>query len=203
MAAPLPAGARWCDRHGRLECARQRSRGRGQCHGPAVRGTDRCRAHLGVSVEQARRQVLTAWAAMPGDGGITPADAVMGMLGLSWRRADLLGELLRQQADGAGSGGLTGHTYSASPAAGGVYPTGERVRALAELERAERELCAKLAETAHRMGIEEARVRLAARYGDELAAYTRRLLVNLGLDGRDEQVGAAVAAAARWVAGRG
>jgi hypothetical protein len=51
-----PAGdARWCPRHGRLECVHQRSRGHGQCYGPAIKGTASCRFHVGMTVEEARR----------------------------------------------------------------------------------------------------------------------------------------------------
>ena len=58
-AAPLqPAGgkqfpdARWCEDHGRWECTGQRSRGRGQCHGPAGRPGD-----VQDSVSDAHQQI--------------------------------------------------------------------------------------------------------------------------------------------------
>jgi hypothetical protein len=163
--------------------------------------------HAGKPVAQVRRDVLTAWAAVPGDDGITPQEAVAGMLGLAWRRAALLASLLAEQAavdggSGNAPGGLVGHAYSASVAAGGIYPTAERVRALAELERVERELVVKTAEAAHRMGIEETRVRLMAALGDQLHAYTDGLLAHLGLSSRDPHVQAAIVAAAREQAAR-
>jgi hypothetical protein len=196
MGSPSPGDARWCPAHGRLECTGQRSRGRGQCHGPAVRGTDRCRAHLGKSVAQARRDVLTEWAAVPGDDGISPRMAVAAQLGLAWRRAQLLGELLRQQAEADSGdstpGGLVGHTYSADRSAGGVYPTGERARALVELERAERELVVRFAEAGHRMGIEEAKVRVLAEHVEALTMVLTRVLERFGLDDRRPQVRLAV-----------
>jgi hypothetical protein len=162
--------------------------------------------HLGQAVDTVRRAQLTAWAGVPGDDGITPRAAVAGMLALSWRRAELLSEALRQQveaANGEGTpGGLIGHRYSASEAAGGIYPTGEQARALVELERAERELVVKFAEAGHRMGIEEARVALAEEHGVIMANILAAALARLGLDPRDPEVRAAVHAELMQLAAR-
>lgn len=55
--------ARWCEEHGRWECASKRSRGRGQCHGIAQVGNPNCRMHPGQdadikrAVELNRRRV--------------------------------------------------------------------------------------------------------------------------------------------------
>jgi hypothetical protein len=182
-----PAGdARWCPRHGRLECARQRSRGRGPCHGPAIKGTGACRFHAGTTVAEARRAALTAWAAVPDDRGVTPLAAVAGELGLAWRRARLLGEELRRQVQAAAGddddgGGLVGHVYSASAAADGIYPTGEHVRALAELEAAERERVVKFAATAHTMGVYEHQVAVARELGGALTRVLDGIFDDLSL----------------------
>jgi hypothetical protein len=160
-----PAGdARWCPEHGRLECVHQRSRGRGPCHGPAVRDTDGCRAHIGMTVAAARRAAVAAWAAVPDDQGITPMAAVAGQLALSWRRAQLLGEELRRQveaASGGEGGGLVGYVYSASTAADGIYPASEQIRALVKLEAEERERCVRFAAAAHALGVREHAVNVA------------------------------------------
>jgi hypothetical protein len=199
--------ARWCDQHKRWECTKQRSRGRGPCHASAISGCDACPLHVGKSVEQARRDAVTAWAAVPGDNGISPGSAVLGQLGLAWRRAELLGaELARQTAGGAGGGvqgGLIGARYGADSSAGGVYETGEAVRALAELEAAERERVVKFAEVAHRMGIEGARLNLAHEIGGHVVAVLVAALARLGLDGRDAEVRAVVYEELRQLTTRG
>jgi hypothetical protein len=160
-----PAGdARWCPRHGRLECTRRRSRGRGQCHGPAIKGTASCRFHVGKTVEEARRGALTAWAAVPDDRGITPMAAVSGELGLAWRRARLLGGLLAEQGQGeaaAGGGGLLGP--------------------LAALEAAERDRVVRYAERAHLMGVQDHWVNMAREAGGKIAQMLDGLFDDLRL----------------------
>src|SRR5262245_44418831 len=44
-----PGNARWCEEHRRLECTKGRTKGRGDCHKLAVRGTDGCDMHSGFS----------------------------------------------------------------------------------------------------------------------------------------------------------
>jgi hypothetical protein len=44
-----PGGARWCSEHERLECTKNRTKGRGQCHQAATRGTNACQNHAGFS----------------------------------------------------------------------------------------------------------------------------------------------------------
>lgn len=45
------------DEQGRLLCTSIRSRGRGPCNAPAIIGFDKCRIHVGKSVEQCRAEV--------------------------------------------------------------------------------------------------------------------------------------------------
>jgi hypothetical protein len=173
---------RWCGQHGRLECAHLTKRSE-TCHGPAVRGEAGCRMHLGRRVEDVRREQLTAWAATPDDQGVSPAAAIMGALGITWRRMLLLaaelGQQVEQDAAAGPSGGLVGNTWSANEAAGGVYPTGERARALVDIERAERELVGKLAAQAHAMGVADRQLvfveACAAWLDDLMSALVRRL----------------------------
>ena len=201
-----PAGdARWCPDHGRLECVHQRSRGRGQCHGPAIKGTESCRAHIGMTVAEARRVVLTAWAAVPDDQGISPMAAVAGQLNLSWRRAQLLGGELRRQVEAAGGGdggGLVGYVYSASAAADGIYPASEAVRALVKLEAEERERCVRFAAAAHAMGLQEHQVSVAREVGGALVQVLTGILDDLELDDRQRAlVGTVVPARLRALPG--
>jgi hypothetical protein len=179
---------RWCDRHHRLECVHL-CKDRSTCHGAAITGTDSCRMHCGKRATEARRDALTAWAAVPGDDGLTPGVAVLAQLGLAWRRAELLGEELRKQvaaANGDGTpGGLVGHRYAASAAAGGVYATGEAVRALAELEAEERDRVVRFAQAGHQMGIAEERLWMAQETGSRIAVAVDAILRRLALS--DEQ----------------
>jgi hypothetical protein len=199
---------RWCSQHGRLECARPAHGGR-TCHGSAVRDTAACRMHLGQAVDVVRRAQLTAWAATPDDDGISPRAAAAGQLGLAWRRAALLGEALRQQAEtdagpgDATTGGLVGFRYSASAAADGVYATGEAPRALVELEAAERDRVVRFAEAASRMGVEAEMTALARAHGDELLAILGAVLVDFGFDPADAAVRAVVVRRLRALTGSG
>jgi len=78
-------GARWCDQHERWECTKQRSRGRGTCHGPSTDGTDMCRMHGGTSVVAhlaavAERGAAKAGGVLPGGRDLPdvhPADALL------------------------------------------------------------------------------------------------------------------------------
>ncbi|MER7131222.1 hypothetical protein [Streptosporangium saharense] len=180
---------RWCLEHGKQECTKRRKRG-GVCHGAAITGLDACRMHAGQRAEVARAkgEALSAWRAEVGRVEVSPADAVMAMLQMSWARVHLYAGLLeRQLADaqpdprGVGHGeGLIGHTRSASPSVG-VYETGETVRGLAVLEAQERDRCVRYAKAAHDMGIADQEIRLAEAQGALLAGAIRRILDGLDL----------------------
>lgn len=140
---------------------------------------------------KAKGAALTAWSALAAveDGApvtVDPARAVMAMLHMSWLRVHLLAGLLERQVavdaatatdaggpDAAGhedaqtapgvpgpSGGLVGHTFAADKQAG-VFASGEAVRALVQLEAAERDRCVRFAKTAHDMGIADREIELA------------------------------------------
>jgi len=195
---------RWCDEHKRVECAKRR-KGGGPCHGPAITGLDRCRMHAGERAEiaTAKGHAMSAWQAVTGQQVVSPSDAVLGMLQMSWMRAGLYASLLQQQftqaqaeaeaaaggdggdggggesrasgAVGVGPGaGLIGHSYAASPSVG-VYVSGETIRALATLEAQERDRVVRYAKAAHDMGIAEQQVKLAEQQGVLLADVVRRI----------------------------
>ncbi|NUW45574.1 hypothetical protein [Nonomuraea rhodomycinica] len=183
------AGAAWCDQHGKWECSKQSKRSQSRCHGLAIRGTAACRTHAGVStaVAKAKGEALSAWRAVPGRQDVSPAEAVMAMLQMSWARVHIYAGLLEQQlaeADpsrGVGYGeGLVGHTFSASPSVG-VYESGEAVRGLAKLEAEERDRCVRYARVAHDMGIADREIRLAEAQGALLAGAISRILDALDL----------------------
>jgi hypothetical protein len=195
------SGAVWCEQHGgRWECSKKSKRRPGdRCHASAIRGTNACRTHGGQATDvlKAKGAALDAWRAVPGRPGVSPSEAVMAMLHMSWARVHVYAGLLeRQVADaqeldggqGLGGGdpelgpaaGLIGHTRSASPSVG-VYVSGEAVRGLAGLEAAERDRCVRFAKVAHDMGIADREIRLAEGQGQMIAGAISRILDGLEL----------------------
>lgn len=200
-----PGGARWCDEHGRYECTRNRTKGRGQCHQAAIRGTSACQNHGGISIEAARAkgEAITAWSALGADPSVDPATAVLGMLHVSWLRVHLYAGLLQAQVeaqggsegdvpadpgnvppeagDGPRQGGLIGHTYAPARGGEGRVVTGEAPRGLVMLEAAERDRVVRFAKVAHDMGISERQTQLAEAQAVMLARVLRRVLERLEL----------------------
>jgi hypothetical protein len=180
-----PGGARWCADHGRLECTKNRRRERGECHGPAIRGTDSCKIHGGYTrpVLLARGEArINAWSAIgkAADGeGVDSSAAVLGMLQQSWMRAHLYSRLLHDQVvkdgtdeveleDGRSGdvSGLIGFRFGAAGKDGHIYAVSEEARALVALESAERDRVVKYAKVAHDMGISERMISMAEKWGD-------------------------------------
>jgi len=210
-----PGGARWCEEHGgvqgqdhgRLECTKTRSRGRGLCHAPAIRGTDACRIHGGVTRKVAKAKgeaVITAWSALgqPASGqNLDSGMAVLGMLQMTWLRAAAYGELLRRQVATEGGAtdpglfnptdeelkgtGLIGYKYGAAGKDGNIFAQNEEIRALVALEASERDRVVKFAKTAHDMGISDRLTSLAERWGDVVV--TRIMIVLDALELTPEQ----------------
>lgn len=199
-----PGGARWCEDHTRLECTKNRNRGRGQCHKMAIRGTDACDMHSGIKREVARAQgearlLVTAWSPQ-GEGKLDAGMAVLSVLQMTYLRLGMYAELLRQQVavqgQKAGSpsvdqdpdtSGLIGFRYGAAGKDGVIYVQSEEVRALVNLEASERDRVVKYAKVAHDMGISSRITALAERWGDVIAA--RVLLILDGLDLNRTQTG--------------
>lgn len=195
---PNPGGARWCEEHQRWECTKQRRKGRGQCHGAAIPGTNACRLHVGVKIDIAKAQGkarITAWNAT-GNPDINYRMAVLSVLQMTWLRLAGYSELLRQQVnkesmvinqdgspcDGDGeTSGLIGYRYGAGGKDGRVYVQSEEVRALVALEAAERDRVVKFAKVAHDMGISDRMTSLAERWGDVVASNISMMLDALDL----------------------
>lgn len=194
---PPPKWGRWCPDHNRAECTKNRSKGRGPCHGPAIRGTDTCQMHSGVTREVAKVQGetrITAWRAIGGNATIDYRMAVLGVLQMTWLRLAAYGELLRRQVASEGdtasdpaetdepqASGLIGYRYGAAGKDGIVYVQSEEVRALVALEAAERDRVVKYAKTAHDMGISDRLTSLAERWGDVVATRISALIADLDL----------------------
>lgn len=199
-----PGNARWCPIHDRLECTGYSKRNQGDCHGPAIRGTDKCKIHPGMKRSKAilkGKVTIDAWSAVgeAGEGeGIDSSAAVLGMLQQSWMRAHLYGRLLRAQVEkdgvseaeigngaGADSNGLIGFRFGAAGKDGNIYAVSEEVRALVVLEAQERDRVVKYAETAHKMGISDRMINMAERWGDIVV--NRLVLIIDGLNLSAEQ----------------
>jgi hypothetical protein len=157
--------------------------------------------HAGEKLGVAKGEAMTAWSVVSGQPVVTPNDAVLGMLQMSWLRAHLYAGLLERQFteaqdevepeqvdDGAegydfgGCGGdpplgpgrgLVGHTRGALKDIG-IYVSGEAARALTVLEGQERDKLVRYAKVAHDMGIAGQQVKLAEQQGVMLAQVIRR-----------------------------
>lgn len=202
-----PGGARWCDDEGhkRLECTKSRSKGRGVCHGPALRGTDACKLHSGHTREVARAKGqarISAWSAIgtPAEGqGVDSSAAVLGMLQQSWLRASMYGQLLRAQVEKDGTdevgleggeaeraNGLIGYRFGAAGKDGNIYAVSEEARALVALEAAERDRVVKYAKTAHDMGISDRMTAMAEKWGDQVVGRIMIIMTSLNLTPEQE-----------------
>lgn len=193
-----PGGARWCDDHRRLECTKNRTKGRGQCHKAATRGTPSCTNHAGYTVAVSKAQGearISAWSPYgQATHPISAPMAVMGVLQMSWLRLGAISELLRQQVakdqalagdpvdeDEPEASGLIGFRYGAAGKDGVVYVQSEEARGLVLLEAAERDRVVKYSKVAHDMGISDRMIQLAERWGDAVAGRIAAMLDALGL----------------------
>jgi hypothetical protein len=183
---PTPGKGRWCEEHERFECASLRKAGRGACHGyHLVRGTDKCRMHLGkkaaaaIGEELARKAVETY--GLPRD--ISPTDALLEEVRYSaghvaWLRAkvaeleaaDLVWGITEEAEKNATEFAGTDVTRSAS------------VNVWLDLYFRERKHLLDLTKTAISVGIEERRVRLAEAQGSLMNDVIRRILARLSLN---------------------
>jgi hypothetical protein len=109
---------------------------------------------------------VTAWAVTLPDtvAALSPRMAMILMMHATWLRWSEYAALLEQQMlspvstalsgeTDSESGGLVGHTWAADPRGGGLYATGEQVRALAALEAEERDRVMRYARQCHDAGL--------------------------------------------------
>jgi hypothetical protein len=196
-----PGKAHWCGEHDRLECVKNKTRGRGRCHAAAVRGTDACTTHCGFTKDVARARgsaKITAWSSV-GDATETVdyRMAVLGVLQMTWLRLAAYSDLLRRQVVAEGmvtepelfhpnaqskTSGLIGYKYGSAGKDGNIYAQSEEVRALVALESAERDRVVRYAKTAHDMGISDRLTSLAERWGDVVATRITLMLDALELN---------------------
>lgn len=199
-----PGNARWCETHNRLECTKNRTKGRGQCHQPSIRGTDACKNHSGTTIaaQRARGEAviqISAWNPIASPGAPAPtidaSSAVLSVLQMSYLRLGLYSQLLRRQVALEGewaddlreigadprTSGLIGNRYGMGGKDGITYVQSEEIRGLVLLEAAERDRVVKYAKTAHDMGISDRLTAMAEQWGDIVAGRVSRMLEALGL----------------------
>lgn len=195
-----PGNAKWCEPHRRLECTKNRTKGRGECHQLAIKGTNVCKNHGGMSRAVLKIQGearITAWSPTGPAVAMNASEAVLGVLQMTHLRLSAYSELLRRQvveqggmADGIGqrdpeASGLIGHRYGMGGKEGVLYVQSEEIRALVTLEAAERDRVVKYAKTAHDMGISDRLTGLAEQWGDIVATRISAMIDGLNLT--DEQ----------------
>jgi hypothetical protein len=152
-------------------CTAQSVRSGERCRRWAIEGAEVCPTHGGrtpqVKAAAARRRAeaqvereLGALADFRADGGtVDPIGALQRLLNRSERRVEFYSELLQRQYDIAernqtdadlppGIKALIGHKMAVAGIEGRLVPVEEAIRALVELEAAERDRCAKYAKLA-------------------------------------------------------
>ena len=203
-------GARWCTEHNRNECRHRRKRGQGPCHASAIRGTDGCKIHVGMSTAAARVKGEAEVQAAKSVAHVTDPAAwslsasptidyrltVLSVLQMSAARMAFYSELLRRQVESEGleaqpvgedtssadASGLIGFRYGAAGKDGIVYVQSEEVRALVALEASERDRVIQFSKVAHGMGISDRLTNLAERWSEVMASKLTLMFGELGLD---------------------
>lgn len=175
---------RWCEQHNRWECVKQRSRGRGTCHGSAVADGDECRMHLGkkaadvISEAQARKAVVTY--GLPRD--ISPTEALLEEVRYSAGHVAWLREQVAALEAKDLVWGVTEEAErNATEFAGTDVTRAAAVNMWLDLYHRERRYLLDVTKTAIAVGIEERRVRLAEAQGALLNDVIRRILGRLSL----------------------
>jgi hypothetical protein len=169
------------------KCSRLRSDGQ-PCRANAVRGTDplSCRRHAGKSLAKIRAEVavketVAAWGL--GDTKTDPGELLLRLVSqAAVRAAAYAQELERVVAENNGNleKALTGETWI-TVGDGDSVKSGEYIRAIAQLEAAERDRAANFATKAIAAGLAERQVRLAEQQGQLIATVIRNILGDLDL----------------------
>ena len=188
MRQPGPEHGRWCDEHGRWECASQRSRGRGTCHGSAVADLDECRMHLGKkakpaiaeakAMELARQAVITY--GLPRD--ISSIDALLEEVRYTAGHVMWLRERVAELEQNDLVWGVTEETDTQASEFPGTNTTrAAKPSVWLQLYREERKHLVDVTKAAISAGIEERRVKLAEVQGQMLNGVLRKIFARLSL----------------------
>jgi hypothetical protein len=175
---------RWCDEHQRRECVSPR-KGGSPCHSHhLVRGSDKCRMHLGKRakdvIAEAMAEKAVATYGLPRD--ISPTDALLEEVRFTAGHVAWLRERVSQLAPDA----LTWGTREVVDKQATEYQGTDTTEAAAvnvwlELYYRERKHLVDVCKAAISVGIEERYVRLAEAQGAVVAEVIRRILGRLEL----------------------
>ena len=183
-----PDRGRWCPEHQRRECVSP-CKGGAPCHSPRmVRGSDKCRMHLGRKAEpviagavmMARAEAAVITYGLPRD--ISPTDALLEEVRYTAGHVAWLREQVQALEADALVWGITEEVDRGS----GEFAGTDTTRAAAasmwlELYSRERKHLLDVCKAAISVGIEERRVRLAEAQGNLVAEVIRRILARLDL----------------------
>lgn len=166
------------------------------CRAWAIKGGMVCKAHGGLAPQvRAKANIrveVESWGL--GDTTVDPGETLLRLVSQSrWRAEDYARELAGIVArEGSIEAAVTGTQKVLNPNTGNLVEVGEYVRAMAQLEAAERDRCARFAKMAIEAGLAERLVRLADRQGAIIEAVLATVFERLELT--DEQRRAAPAA---------
>lgn len=162
------------------------------CAQNVVTGIEACRNHSGKSLAQAKaegqvRLEALRWGAK--EANVDPGQFLLRLVAQSSMRVDMFADELRRVEQEAGSFEkvIVGESWVTDD--GGVSrKAGEYHRALSEADGKERDRGAKFAALAISAGLAERQVRLAERYGAQVAAMMAEFARALGRDPDDPEV---------------
>lgn len=180
-----PGGARWCEQHGWFECTKNRTKGRGPCHKPAIKGTNACLRHSGLSREKAKAKGEVTMAAaerMAKRDDITPSEALLELVqGAAgeveyWRRR--VGELDEAELTWGVTKKVTGGSSgSGGDGNGGGQMTLEAKPHIAYVQKVEAELrLERFASAALQRGVEVELLKIARSRGQVFGGVMQRVL---------------------------
>lgn len=168
-------------------CSRLRADGQ-PCRANAVRGTDplSCRRHAGkklsvIRAEVAVRETVRAWGL--GDTNTDPGELLLRLVSQAATRAAAYAQELERLVAENGidlQAALTGETWI-TVGDGDTVKAGEYIKAIVQLEAAERDRAANFATKAVAAGLAERQVRLAEQQGQLLASVIKAVLGDLNL----------------------
>lgn len=170
-------------------CSRLRQRDKQPCKAKAIRGSEppSCRKHMGRALATVRaavavREEVLAWGL--GDAKTDPGELLLRLVTQAAVRAERYAmeiERVVDEHDGNLEKALTGETW-VSVGEGEATKAGEYIRAIAQLESAERDRAANFATKAVAAGLAERQVRLAEQQGQMLASVIKAILGELDLN---------------------
>lgn len=156
------------------------SNGGAPCRNRPMAGGRRCRKHGGASPQARAKAAVVLELRRWGFNDVTrdPSLTMLQLLSQSAARAELLSAELEELVTEHGLPGALVGEATVLDRHGVAHQAGEYVRALAQLEAAERDRCARMCALAINAGVAERMVRVAERTGEEIAQVLRAVMAN-------------------------